>query len=134
MSLKFIETVERMKRATGLRTDTELARALDVTPGAISNFRKRGEIPTDLVISLSVKFKLSVDWLLTGEGEMKRESPLMVAEARVLYNAGDADLSEICEWLRKNPVDKKLVLKVVKAKKGLKEALDEFVGVKGVEE
>lgn len=138
MGLKFLETVERMKAATGLQTDTELAKALDITPGAISNFKKRGEIPTDLVVLLAVKYKLSVDWLLTGEGEMQRgsgEKPLAVSEPGVIYtHRNDSDLSEIISWLKENPGDKKPVsklIKLLKSKKEYKEAL-ESVGLKGL--
>lgn len=138
MGLKFLETVERMKAATGLQTDTELAKVLDITPGAISNFRKRGEIPTDLVILLAVKFKLSVDWLLTGEGEIKRgekgERPQVAAEPISVYNVRDIEMQEIVGFLKENPVDKKVILKLIKSKKMAKEALEEFAGVKGLVE
>lgn len=133
MGVEFTGTVERMKSVAGLRSDTDLAKALDITPQAVSNFKNKGEIPSDLVIQFAVKYKVSVDWLLTGEGEMRRgEMPQRVAEGLAPYYTGDAELREICEWLKESPGDKKLILKVVKAKKGLKEAMEEFAGVKGL--
>jgi len=87
VGLIFTDTVERMKRATGIKNDSELARKLNITPQALSNFKKKGEIPTDLVVKFAVKFKLSVDYLLTGEerGYSVEEKPLMVCEEAETY-------------------------------------------------
>ncbi len=46
---------------------------LEVTPQALSNYKKRGRMPTHLVIKFAFKYGLSVDWLLTGRGEVYRE-------------------------------------------------------------
>lgn len=137
MGVEFTGTVERMKSAAGLRSDTDLAKALDITPQAISNFKNKGEVPSDLVIQFAVKYKVSVDWLLTGEGEIKRgekaERPLTAAEPAAIYGPRDADVSEIMEWVRENPTDKKLILKLIKSRKLAKEAFEGF-GVKGLVE
>ncbi len=59
-----------MKLAAGLKNNSELARVIEVTPQALSNYKKKGEIPSDLVLEFAKIFALSVNWLLTGEGEM----------------------------------------------------------------
>jgi len=132
MGVLFTGTVDRMKSAAGLRSDTDLAKAL-----AISNFKNKGEIPSDLVIQFAVKYKVSVDWLLSGEGEIKRgeraETLYSVAEPGVVYGTGDVELREICDWLKYNPGDKKLISKLIKGRKFTKEAL-EGLGVKGLVE
>ncbi len=81
--------IERMKAASGLPNESSIAKALDITPQAMSNFKKTtGEIPADRIIQFAVKFKVSVDWLLTGEGPMHREKQLVpekVSEAPEEY-------------------------------------------------
>lgn len=69
MGVNFTEVIERMRSAGRLKNDSRIARALGVTPQALSNYKKRGKIPADLVIKFSELFGLYVDWLLTGEGE-----------------------------------------------------------------
>ncbi|HHL38954.1 MAG TPA: hypothetical protein ENJ37_00425 [Deltaproteobacteria bacterium] len=72
MSVKYSEVIDRMRLAGNIKRDSEAARTLGVTPQAFSNYKKRGEIPTDLVLKFAAIYGLSVDWLLTGEGEMHR--------------------------------------------------------------
>jgi len=61
-----------MRWAGKLKNDSAVARVLGVTPQALSNYKKRGEMPTDLVLKFANIYGLSVDWLITGEGEMYR--------------------------------------------------------------
>lgn len=63
----------RMLESGGLKNNSELARVLGVTPQAISNYRRRGAMPASLIIRFSEKFKVSMDWLLTGGAEYPRE-------------------------------------------------------------
>lgn len=72
MGVNYGEIIERMRWAGKLKNDSAVARALSVTPQALSNYKKRSEMPTDLVLRFAGIYGLSVDWLLTGEGEMRR--------------------------------------------------------------
>jgi phage repressor protein C with HTH and peptisase S24 domain len=88
--MNFTVIVERMKQASGLANESAIAKALDISPQAMSNFKNKGKIPSDQVIQFALKFKLSVDWLLTGEGasrwgEQPRFSLGHVSEDRALY-------------------------------------------------
>lgn len=52
---------------------------------------------------------------------------MKVSEEPAIYNvSGDAELSEITRLLKEHPQDKKLVLKLLKGKKDIKEALEGF--------
>ncbi len=85
---KYSVVLERMKRASGLGNESSIAKTLDITPQAMSNFKKAGEIPADRIIQFALKFTVSVDWLLTGEGSMRREKHLIpekVSEAPEEY-------------------------------------------------
>lgn len=70
MGVKYAEVIERMRWAGKLKNDSAVARVVGVTPQALSSCKKRGEMPSDLVLKFSNIFSLSLDWLLTGEGAM----------------------------------------------------------------
>ncbi len=72
MSVSYSEVIERMKRSANLKNDSRVAQALGVTPQALSNYKKRGRLPSDLILRFAELFGVSVDWLLTGEGRMFR--------------------------------------------------------------
>ncbi len=70
MGVNYPEAIERMKKVGGVKSSSALARILGVTPQALSNYKKRGIIPADLILKFASLYGLSVDWLLTGEGQM----------------------------------------------------------------
>lgn len=70
MGVSYAEIIERMRWAGKLKNDSAVARVLGVTPQALSNYKKRGEMPTDLVLKFANIYGLSVDWLISGDGEM----------------------------------------------------------------
>src|SRR5574337_860433 len=72
MGVSYSEIIERMRWAGKLKNDSAVARVLGVTPQALSNYKKRGEMPTDLVLRFANIYGLSVDWLISGEGEMSK--------------------------------------------------------------
>lgn len=69
MSVKYEGVAERMRSAGKLKNDSRLARALGITPQAISNYKKRGNLPADLLVRFSDLYGVSIDWLITGDGE-----------------------------------------------------------------
>lgn len=74
MGVNYTDIIERMRWAGKLKNDSAVARTLGVTPQALSNYKKRGEMPTDLVLRFSGIYGLSVDWLITGQGQMYNAS------------------------------------------------------------
>lgn len=70
MGVHYADVIERMKWAGRLKNDSAVARALEVTPQALSNYKKRGEMPSDLVLAFSEKFGTALDWLISGSGEV----------------------------------------------------------------
>jgi len=90
MEINYSEIIERMKDAAGLKNDSAVARVLGVTPQALSNYKKRGRMPTSLIIKFASVFGLSVDWLLTGRGQQmpgaeKRKGYMVAKEEGVPY-------------------------------------------------
>lgn len=72
--LRYSEIIERMRWSARLKNDSSAARALGITPQALSNYKKRGAMPANLIIKFADIYNLSVDWLLTGKGEAHRSS------------------------------------------------------------
>lgn len=85
MGVSYIEVIDRMKWAGRLKNDSAVARALDITPQALSNYKKRGEMPSNLILEFSDRFGISIDWLVTGVGDVYRRSA--AAEDGAPYSA-----------------------------------------------
>lgn len=81
MGVSYSDIIERMRWSGKLKNDSAVARTLGVTPQALSNYKKRGEMPTDLVLRFAGIYGLSVDWLITGEGDMYRPGAVRTLKA-----------------------------------------------------
>ncbi|MEK6531363.1 MAG: helix-turn-helix domain-containing protein [Deltaproteobacteria bacterium] len=71
--MNYPDILERMLEASKLKNSSEIARMAGVTPQAMSNFRKKGELPAGFILKFADMFNVSVDWLITGTGEKFRE-------------------------------------------------------------
>ncbi|MDD4648536.1 MAG: PAS domain S-box protein [Desulfoplanes sp.] len=67
------KVLERLKHATGARTNKDLASFLHVGATSISNAKKNQKIPSDWLFAVGVGTGFSLDWLMTGRGTEKRE-------------------------------------------------------------
>lgn len=112
MELDYAEIIDRMRWSARLKNDSAVARALSITPQALSNYKKRGTMPTNLIIKFSELYGLSVDWLLTGsaamykEGvepseEMKQSGMTFAHENTLQY--GKAELSKALDFSKLDP-------------------------------
>lgn len=64
--------LSRMMDFFGVDTDSALARALPVNRQTLAGWRSRRSVPYAECIKLCESNGLSLDWLLTGEGPMRR--------------------------------------------------------------
>lgn len=67
---EFERRLLRLKQATGMLTDQEIAKALETTPVAFSARKVRGSFPEDKLYALAAKrpeLQLDVQFILTGE-------------------------------------------------------------------
>lgn len=62
---------ERIKLATNTRNASSLAAKLGISNQAVSNQLKKDIIPNSWIITLSLKYGISSDWLLYGVGDMQ---------------------------------------------------------------
>ncbi len=133
MGVHYLDTIERMRWAGKLKNDSAVARVLGVTPQALSNYKKRGEMPTDLVLRFAEIHALSVDWLISGKGEMYRfgggpdnDGYFMAAEEAMSY--GRASSHSNCDFFGQLDADEIILvgklLKILRSSdQGLSSAL-----------
>lgn len=57
--------IERLKLASGARTDRDLASFLSVSAAAISNARKNERVPPDWIIDTGLRTGRSIDWIVS---------------------------------------------------------------------
>lgn len=62
----------RMKLAVGVKSDTAFAKAMGLNQSSVSGAKERQSVPPAWYVTVSENFGASMDWLRTGEGEMKR--------------------------------------------------------------
>lgn len=68
------QIMQRMREVVGVDSDYKLAKHIGKSTGALSNWRRRGTIPIDECISLSVSHGVSLDWLILGKGSRESDS------------------------------------------------------------
>ncbi len=85
MSKNILEIIERVKEAGGYRNEGEVATALKMTHGGLSNHKTRGTIPLEALLTYSETMAVSLDWLLTGEGPLKKGEGGLVREPQASY-------------------------------------------------
>jgi hypothetical protein len=69
---KSTEIITRLKQITATTTDSGLSERLGVSPQTLSSWKGRERMPYSLCIDLAEQHGISLDWLLTGVGPMRR--------------------------------------------------------------
>ncbi|MBK8638049.1 MAG: helix-turn-helix domain containing protein [Chromatiaceae bacterium] len=69
------DVLDRLRQILGVKNDTDLAEALGKAKNTISTWRARNTKPFEICEQIADQRGISLDWLLTGEGEMYRPSP-----------------------------------------------------------
>jgi hypothetical protein len=85
----FDEAFDRIKKATGMRTQVEIAKMLDIRQSSISDAKRRQSIPDSWLIKLFQIYNLNPNWLLDGEAPQflgeQRGGALSVREQGDVY-------------------------------------------------
>ena len=66
----FDTIIERVFEATGIDSQTELARVLKINRSAVTQARKKGQVPDRWLLQLYRKFGLNPEWLESGAGRI----------------------------------------------------------------
>lgn len=94
MHRKAVKAVlDRLSLVLGAKTSQSLAEKLGVSPQTVSSWKARESVPYAQCVDMAERHNVSLDWLLTGEGPMRRDE----AGAKALHEvpAGfAADLRE----------------------------------------
>ena len=61
----------RILEATGAKSDSGLARTLDIRPPSVAAARKRKQIPSGWVEKVAEGYNVKTDWLFFGSGPMR---------------------------------------------------------------
>jgi septal ring factor EnvC (AmiA/AmiB activator) len=69
---KSTEIIARLKQITATSTDSGLSERLGVSPQTLSSWKGRERMPYSVCIDLAEQHGISLDWLLTGAGPMRR--------------------------------------------------------------
>jgi hypothetical protein len=64
------EVIDRILTALKFNNDSELCRQLKINRATLGNWRIRDSVPYSLCVNIAEEKNISLDWLLTGEGEM----------------------------------------------------------------
>lgn len=64
---RFDDAFDRIKKATGMRTQVEIAKLLDIRQSSISDAKRRQSIPDSWLIKLYQVYNLNPTWILDGE-------------------------------------------------------------------
>ena len=82
------EIINRLMFSLGYKTKKGLAKALQISPSDLNNRIKSGTVK-QLLIDLAVHENVNIDWLLTGNGNMKTEAG--IAESHDPYSPAGAE-------------------------------------------
>jgi archaellum component FlaC len=77
------DILDRLKEHVEPKTDAALARALNVEPQNIVNWRNRGTIPAEKIYKFAVDKQLSFHWLFTGQESHTGGSENMAGESEL---------------------------------------------------
>ena len=67
--------LKRLLEAAQADSRADLARRLGIRPHSVYPAVKRGKIPPAWLLKIAERFNISVDWLLTGQGDMELRGP-----------------------------------------------------------
>ncbi|WP_090899335.1 helix-turn-helix domain-containing protein [Azotobacter beijerinckii] len=64
--------LERLACVLETKSSSQLANALGYSPQAVSGWKTRDTVPYAKCVEIASQHGISLDWLLTGEGQMRR--------------------------------------------------------------
>lgn len=119
--------IARLKILTKTDTDTGLAGALGISPQTLSSWKSRESTPYAICVDLAESRKVSLDWILMGEGsDTPIESPNQGSDLQEFTRA-EAEMVELFREL--SEADQRVLRTAVEEKirlKGLERMVDDL--------
>ena len=72
--------LNRLQRVHGVKNDNQLCERLGVNRSTLGSWVARESVPYAICVEIAEGMAISLDWLLTGEGPMRRGEAGQVAE------------------------------------------------------
>lgn len=70
------EIIERLLKIYSVKTMKELAEILEISAVAVTNWKKRNAVPSEILFRTSLEKGVSLDWLVYGKEVSKELDPL----------------------------------------------------------
>ncbi len=119
------EVIDRLQIALCLNSDSQLCRMLNVSRSTLGTWRQRNSVPYSFCINIAEEKNISLDWLLTGEGEMLKNSGRKeIKEDEVVVKIKALQIAELIDSL--NQQQQNEIFSVIAEKKRVNE-LENFV-------
>jgi len=80
---------ERIKQATNIKTQVQLADILDIRQSSISDAKRRGSIPPDWILKLMENHSINPNWIKYGK------EPMLLAEGTFVGASKELDYSVV---------------------------------------
>lgn len=74
--LSFEAQLQRLKKASNVASDTELAKVLEISQGGVSSAKQRKKLPAEWVKLIALKTGVDANWLFFGEGTMMKDKAI----------------------------------------------------------
>lgn len=68
-----VAVIARLKELLQVESDSALCEVINVSPQTLSSWKTRDKVPYAICVDYSQIADASLDWLLTGEGPMKKD-------------------------------------------------------------
>ena len=83
---KITPILNRIKQILGAKTDKEMAEKWGISYSTLDTWKNRDKIPEKRLLDFTLKYGVSLDWLLTGEGEMYKTNERLQKAKELLNN------------------------------------------------
>lgn len=67
--MDYSDSIDRARMAMQVKTDYDLANALNVAQSSVSGWRKRKTLPLEQAVKIAEMTGCSLDWLILGKGQ-----------------------------------------------------------------
>ncbi len=90
---KITPILSRIKKILDARTDKEMTKKWGISYSTLDTWKNRDKIPEKRLVDFSLKYGVSFDWLLTGEGEMYPQNKSLVVKSNHINGLANSNIA-----------------------------------------